>query len=81
MRQGELDKQENDEGDAEEHAVIPGKTNSAIEGTRSDIDRDRADNADGVKAGQRGKVCHEQQHHRGKPNGNEQRINWNTVAV
>ena len=52
VREGQFDEEENQEGDAEEHPVVPGKARVLVISARADIHRDRSDHPDRVEPGQ-----------------------------
>ena len=56
-REGQLNKEQNTESKAEQDAVVPGETDSAVERARTKIDRYRADDTDRVQAGERLEIC------------------------
>ncbi len=81
MSQRQLDKSQNHERDAKEHAIVPGEIYGPIECAGAEVHRDRADYANRVKTGQRGEVCGKKQHHDWQTDGNDQRPHGNAVPV
>jgi len=71
--QRQLDKCQNHERDAKKHVIVPGETLRPVKCARTDVDRDRANYTNRIKAGQRGEACRKKQHEHWQAGGDEQR--------
>ena len=67
--------------DGEKEAIVPGKTHRAIHRARSQVDGDRADDANRVQAGERFEARGGKQNDRRQAHGNEERIKRHAMAI
>ena len=81
VRESKFDGKQNHKRDSEENAVVPGEADRAIRRAGSHIDGDRSDHADSVKTRQCGEASREKKDDRWQSNGDEQRIDWNTITI
>ena len=81
MGEGNLNQAENGKCDAKKNAVVKLHRQRAIEATRTDVHGNRANDADGVQAGEGGKACRRNKHDDRQANRNYERNYRDTVAI
>src|SRR5205823_12674412 len=81
MRERDLDEKQNDEGDAEKHAIMQFHRQGAIEGTGAEIDSNRSDDTDGIKTGQGGEISGRDNNDYGQADRDQDRQTRNAVTV
>src|SRR5438552_15066297 len=80
MGESNLNQAENGKCDAKKNAVVKLHRQRAIEATRTDVHGNRANDADGVQAGEGGKACRRKKHDDRQANRNSTRKYRTAIA-